>query len=148
MSPPEPPGPPSHFTFRSLTNDSTLSTSSDYTSASSIAASTPASSVVAHSPAAAYPPTSSARIEVDQSLSIENGDGLLRDRVSVTDPVSIEECFRCTVDGCTAAPFQTQYLLNSHMNVHSNDRPHFCTMKDCPRGPGGLGFKRKNEMIR
>ncbi|EXJ61222.1 uncharacterized protein A1O5_12014 [Cladophialophora psammophila CBS 110553] len=56
--------------------------------------------------------------------------------------------YKCTFEGCTAAPFHTQYLLNSHMNVHSNTRTHFCPIKDCPRGPGGLGFKRKNEMIR
>ncbi|KIW62703.1 hypothetical protein, variant 2 [Phialophora macrospora] len=54
----------------------------------------------------------------------------------------------CMFHGCTASPFQTQYLLNSHMNVHSNSRTHFCSVKGCPRGPGGQGFKRKNEMIR
>lgn len=54
----------------------------------------------------------------------------------------------CPWAGCTAPPFQTQYLLNSHTNVHSNQRPHFCPVKDCPRGPGGQGFKRKNEMVR
>ena len=54
----------------------------------------------------------------------------------------------CKVAGCTAPPFQTQYLLNSHANVHSSSRPHFCPIKDCPRSFGGKGFKRKNEMIR
>lgn len=56
--------------------------------------------------------------------------------------------YRCPHAGCKAAPFQTQYLLNSHMNVHSNTRTHFCPVRGCPRGPGGKGFKRKNEMIR
>ncbi|KAL7269557.1 hypothetical protein RUND412_007779, partial [Rhizina undulata] len=56
--------------------------------------------------------------------------------------------FRCEFPGCSALPFQTQYLLNSHANVHSNDRPHYCSVKNCPRGKGGKGFKRKNEMIR
>jgi hypothetical protein len=56
--------------------------------------------------------------------------------------------FKCDHPGCTAAPFQTQYLLNSHTNVHSSNRPHYCPVKDCPRGEGGKGFKRKNEMIR
>ncbi|KAL5052052.1 hypothetical protein BDW71DRAFT_202186 [Aspergillus fruticulosus] len=56
--------------------------------------------------------------------------------------------FRCSHPGCTAPPFQTQYLLNSHANVHSQDRPHFCPIEGCSRGPGGKGFKRKNEMIR
>ncbi|KKK12747.1 hypothetical protein ARAM_007724 [Aspergillus rambellii] len=56
--------------------------------------------------------------------------------------------FKCHHPGCTAPPFQTQYLLNSHANVHSQDRPHFCPIEGCSRGPGGKGFKRKNEMIR
>ncbi|KAL3457052.1 hypothetical protein BJX64DRAFT_27855 [Aspergillus heterothallicus] len=56
--------------------------------------------------------------------------------------------FKCDHPGCNAAPFQTQYLLNSHANVHSQDRPHFCPIEGCTRGPGGKGFKRKNEMIR
>jgi len=54
----------------------------------------------------------------------------------------------CKHPGCTAAPFQTQYLLNSHSNVHSSARPHFCPFPGCPRAEGGKGFKRKNEMIR
>jgi hypothetical protein len=41
-----------------------------------------------------------------------------------------------------------QYLLNSHANVHSSIRPHYCPVKGCPRSEGGKGFKRKNEMIR
>ncbi|KAH8655537.1 C2H2 type zinc finger domain-containing protein [Xylariales sp. PMI_506] len=56
--------------------------------------------------------------------------------------------FHCTFQGCTALPFQTQYLLNSHANVHSSARPHYCPVKGCPRAEGGKGFKRKNEMIR
>lgn len=56
--------------------------------------------------------------------------------------------FVCTFAGCNAHPFQTQYLLNSHANVHSSARPHYCPVKGCPRSEGGKGFKRKNEMIR
>ncbi|KAF3315904.1 hypothetical protein TWF173_003100 [Orbilia oligospora] len=56
--------------------------------------------------------------------------------------------FKCNKEGCTAAPFSTQYLLNSHANVHSEDRPHFCPVAGCSRAEGGKGFKRKNEMIR
>lgn len=77
--------------------------------------------------------------------------------------------FKCEFPGCTAAPFQTQYLLkyapppqsrvptndamlidrcSSHANVHSQVRPHYCPVKTCPRSEGGKGFKRKNEMIR
>ncbi|PHH72189.1 hypothetical protein CDD80_4718 [Ophiocordyceps camponoti-rufipedis] len=74
---------------------------------------------------------------------------------SVADPMSIDGItnpsggiYACTFSGCTAPPFQTQYLLNSHANVHSSARPHYCPVKGCPRSEGGKGFKRKNEMIR
>ena len=56
--------------------------------------------------------------------------------------------YKCDFPGCIAAAFGTQYLLNSHTNVHSSSRPHFCPVRGCNRGPGGMGFKRKNEMIR
>ncbi|KAK8212313.1 hypothetical protein IWZ00DRAFT_280277 [Phyllosticta capitalensis] len=56
--------------------------------------------------------------------------------------------FKCNYPGCTAPLFQTQYLLNSHANVHSQARPHYCPVPGCSRGEGGKGFKRKNEMIR
>jgi hypothetical protein len=56
--------------------------------------------------------------------------------------------YRCPFPNCSASAFQTQYLLNSHTTVHSSDRPHFCPQPGCPRGPGGQGFKRKNEMKR
>ncbi|PVH83786.1 hypothetical protein DL98DRAFT_652239 [Cadophora sp. DSE1049] len=61
---------------------------------------------------------------------------------------ALKEVFLCKYAGCTAPPFQTQYLLNSHSNVHSQNRPHYCLVKGCPRSEGGKGFKRKNEMIR
>jgi hypothetical protein len=84
-------------------------------------------------------------------------DGALTSRVlpppvgsglSQTIPSHATGSFKCDYPGCNAAPFQTQYLLNSHTNVHSSNRPHYCPVKDCPRGEGGKGFKRKNEMIR
>lgn len=56
--------------------------------------------------------------------------------------------YHCKVPGCNAPPFQTQYLLNSHANVHSSARPHYCPVPGCARGETGKGFKRKNEMIR
>lgn len=62
--------------------------------------------------------------------------------------MSIPASFHCDFEGCTAPPFQTQYLLSSHKNVHSSSRPHYCPVPDCPRSEGGKGFKRKNEMIR
>ncbi|KAI1875457.1 hypothetical protein JX265_004515 [Neoarthrinium moseri] len=64
----------------------------------------------------------------------------------VTNPQTGSFC--CTFPNCTAPPFQTQYLLNSHANVHSSSRPYFCPVPGCPRSEGGKGFKRKNEMIR
>ncbi|KAJ3518864.1 hypothetical protein NM208_g14352 [Fusarium decemcellulare] len=66
----------------------------------------------------------------------------------VTAPNSPTSGYFCNHPGCTAPPFQTQYLLNSHANVHSSARPHYCPVQGCPRGIGGKGFKRKNEMIR
>ncbi|KAF5612798.1 transcriptional regulator prz1 [Fusarium sp. NRRL 25303] len=75
----------------------------------------------------------------------------ITDRMSIdgiTHPQPLSGSYTCTVTGCNAAPFQTQYLLNSHMNVHSSIRPHYCPVKGCPRSEGGKGFKRKNEMIR
>ena len=65
-----------------------------------------------------------------------------------TDGPITSTAFKCTYADCTAPPFQTQYLLNSHANVHSSSRPHYCPVKTCPRSISGKGFKRKNEMIR
>ncbi|KAL2201198.1 hypothetical protein P885DRAFT_25321 [Corynascus similis CBS 632.67] len=82
-----------------------------------------------------------------QSVSPPAGSGL--DRMSI-DSMAIQTVgsYVCQVPGCNAPPFQTQYLLNSHANVHSSARPHYCPVPGCPRGEGGKGFKRKNEMIR
>ncbi|KAF8471863.1 hypothetical protein BDZ91DRAFT_653067 [Kalaharituber pfeilii] len=71
-----------------------------------------------------------------------------RNHVSRVNSDGSPGTFKCQFAGCTAAPFQTQYLLNSHANVHSQTRPHFCPVPGCPRGEKGRGFKRKNEMIR
>ncbi|KAI2626660.1 hypothetical protein GGR54DRAFT_629052 [Hypoxylon sp. NC1633] len=83
-----------------------------------------------------------------------SADGLTP-ATSITERMSIDNmtnpvvgAFVCNVPGCNAPPFQTQYLLNSHANVHSSARPHYCSVKGCPRSEGGKGFKRKNEMIR
>lgn len=85
----------------------------------------------------------------DPSGSAPNGIPAGIDRMSIdgiTNP--LVGGFQCTYPGCTAQPFQTQYLLNSHANVHSQNRPHYCPVKGCQRSEGGKGFKRKNEMIR
>jgi hypothetical protein len=71
----------------------------------------------------------------------------IADRMSI-DGLTSTGVYICPWANCNAAPFQTQYLLNSHANVHSSARPHFCPVKGCPRSEGGKGFKRKNEMIR
>ncbi|KAJ5905400.1 uncharacterized protein N7473_002316 [Penicillium subrubescens] len=71
-----------------------------------------------------------------------------RTPLSSTTRAEATGSYKCTHPGCTAAPFQTQYILNSHANIHSQDRPHFCPVDGCPRASGGKGFKRKNEMMR
>ena len=63
-------------------------------------------------------------------------------------PVTSTTVYRCTHPKCTAEPFQTQYLLNSHANVHSSSRPYYCPVPSCSRSIGGKGFKRKNEANR
>jgi hypothetical protein len=80
----------------------------------------------------------------DQSASGPTGIPASMD--GITDPEI--RGFKCTHPGCTAPLFQTQSLFNSHANVHSAHRPYYCPVKGCPRGKGGKGFKRKNEMIR
>ncbi|OBT62383.1 hypothetical protein VE03_08423 [Pseudogymnoascus sp. 23342-1-I1] len=85
----------------------------------------------------------------DPTGSTPNGIPAGIDRMSIdgiTNP--LVGGFQCNYSGCTAQPFQTQYLLNSHANVHSQNRPHYCPVKGCQRSEGGKGFKRKNEMIR
>jgi hypothetical protein len=65
------------------------------------------------------------------------------DRMKINEITNPAVGYRCHFKGCSAQPFQTQYLLNSHANVHSNTRPHYCPVPGC-----GKSFKRKNEMIR
>ena len=60
----------------------------------------------------------------------------------------LQGLYKCPHPGCHALPFATPYLLNSHRNVHSSDRPYHCQRDDCPRSKTGKGFKRKNEMLR
>ena len=112
--------------------------------------SAPASSPVDQSLVASYSNPTAANPEMrpdrpaGEVLSIESGS----QQADHSEVPFSTNSVRCTIEGCTAAPFKTQYLLNSHMNVHSDARPHFCPEQNCARGPGGLGFKRKNEMIR
>ncbi|EEP81855.1 predicted protein [Uncinocarpus reesii 1704] len=93
------------------------------------------------SPAAGYPtPVEPGKDEPEEPLPFNK-------RVKTSTPQNTGG-FKCDYPGCTAEPFQTQYLLNSHANVHSDNRPYYCPVKDCSRSKGRRGFKRKNEMIR
>jgi hypothetical protein len=80
----------------------------------------------------------------EQRLDLEDQRENARAEASASSTGS----FQCTFPDCDAPPFATQYLLNSHVNVHSRARAHYCLVSGCPRGPGGRGFKRKSEMIR
>ena len=178
MSPPTGvPSHPS-FYRNPLNRDGSTSTPSDYAITSTNgSSSTPASSITTQSPSS-YPtpttahsdtqlnsisqlsrhlslstPTSPAHDQTQYPCSSHSNSNThpslsSSDHSTNSDDYNTPGSFKCTIPGCTAIPFQTQYLLNSHMNVHSDTRPHFCPVKNCARGPGGQGFKRKNEMIR
>lgn len=108
----------------------------------------PFSNGIQHRPSAEYcsSTTTGETPSTDQSGSTPATSTSVAERMSIdgiTNPQYV-----CTFAGCNAPPFQTQYLLNSHANVHSSNRPHYCSVQGCPRGEGGKGFKRKNEMIR
>lgn len=136
--------------WRTLSQNSSNSNSSDPASGhSSHSASTPA--------ARQSPPHSTAtpqsQYQISEHDSNPDTDFMSSNEGGVqfdpnTQVMPGQQGYVCTFPNCSAAPFQTQYLLNSHQNVHSNQRPHFCPVEGCPRGPGGQGFKRKNEMIR
>ncbi|KAK3375819.1 hypothetical protein B0T24DRAFT_488979, partial [Lasiosphaeria ovina] len=89
-----------------------------------------------------YPSSSAEPPTSDPSTAI------ISERMSIEGLTSQSGSYVCNFDGCTAPPFQTQYLLNSHANVHSSARPHYCPVHGCARSEAGKGFKRKNEMIR
>lgn len=138
-SPPGYSGQPSHPSYwRRAPTEGSMSTPSTYEASTPASTSGPAS-------AQSYPTPN----VQDHRGSVEGSSTpqLLNGPLQANGPFT-SSTFKCTYAGCTAAPFQTQYLLNSHANVHSSNRPHFCPVADCPRGPGGKGFKRKNEMIR
>ncbi|KID69786.1 C2H2 type zinc finger domain-containing protein, partial [Metarhizium hybridum] len=103
-----------------------------------------------HRPNTEYVPSACGETpSTDQSALTPSTTTSVVDRMSIdgitNPPVGL---YACNFAGCTAQPFQTQYLLNSHANVHSSARPHYCPVQGCPRSEGGKGFKRKNEMIR
>jgi hypothetical protein len=65
-------------------------------------------------------------------------------RSAFPDSVSIKVSFLSAV----SLNVRLTLTRSSHANVHSQSRPHYCPVTGCPRGEGGKGFKRKNEMIR
>lgn len=151
-----PPRLPTHLAYyRTSGQETSNSTPSDQLSGvPSAGMSTPTSSYFGHSPAnsvntpAAIMPDAESRNMADNLSAISSTSSQVTDGSNQYNGNYGNGSFKCTFPGCNAPPFQTQYLLNSHANVHSNTRPHFCPVQGCPRGPGGQGFKRKNEMIR
>ncbi len=154
-------GPSSQFHWRGSNCESNPSTSSEYASSTSAATSTPASSIIIPSPAASGPSPLPTLLEQGMETTEEDSTIKVEPEVDAEDKIEPDPpptdssstrfasgSYKCNFQGCNTAPFQTQYLLNSHMNVHSNTRSHFCPVDGCPRGPGGQWFKRKNEMIR
>lgn len=103
-------------------------------------------SFIASPPGASHmPPTSNS----GQQQQIPTPASSTTDRRSIGNVTSPKTGkFVCKSSGCSAAPFQTKYLLNSHANVHSSLRPHYCAVRGCPRSEGGKGFKRKSELTR
>jgi len=132
--------------WRTLSQNSSNSTNSDHASGhGSNHASTPATRP--------SPSQSDLQYPISEHESLTDSDhtrigSLEQPDRQILPNLNAPHGYSCDFPGCTAPPFQTQYLLNSHTNVHSNQRPHFCPVDNCPRGPGGQGFKRKNEMIR
>ncbi|OAQ63779.1 zinc finger, c2H2 type domain-containing protein [Purpureocillium lilacinum] len=62
---------------------------------------------------------------------------------AASDTESLGTAFVCSFNGCTARPFGTQALLDSHAVVHSSTRPFHCSVKDCSRS-----FKRKIDLTK
>ncbi|KAL7787019.1 hypothetical protein V8C37DRAFT_412260 [Trichoderma ceciliae] len=138
-----PPISPSEAYQRSLPSPNSLPASSPY-------GLTPSGSM--HRSPAEYPNNASTNKTLQPGYAIASPTNMTS---SVADRMSIDGItnpqtgtYVCTFNNCTAPPFQTQYLLNSHANVHSSARPHYCPVQGCSRAEGGKGFKRKNEMIR
>jgi hypothetical protein len=100
-------------------------------------------------PSAEYSSSATETPNTDQDQSTSTPATSVAERMSIDGLTTSQSgAYVCNFAGCTASPFQTQYLLNSHANVHSSARPHYCSVQGCPRSEGGKGFKRKNEMIR
>lgn len=145
MSPPSMPTHRSYGWPHPPARDGSQSTTtpSEYTSNHS--QSTPSSAITNPSPVNSYSTPNSAHQRQDSEGTPHANGG---SPASNGNGTSATNSFKCVYPGCTSSSFQTQYLLNSHANVHSSSRPHFCPVAGCLRGPAGKGFKRKNEMIR
>ncbi|VTO88803.1 unnamed protein product [Fusarium graminearum] len=66
----------------------------------------------------------------------------------ISDTGSTPGSYSCAVPGCNATPFQNQYLLNAHMEIHQSARPYVCSFQGCPRSEVGKGYETMMEMIR
>lgn len=115
------------------------------TASTTTAGATPGSTNDGASP---HPTPSDRSATIPLPISPEESNHGALSPTSTSNPAGGPTLYKCTHPGCRAPPFQTPYLLNSHRNVHSSDRPYFCPRKDCPRSLPGKGFKRKNEMLR
>uniref|UniRef100_A0A0B7K9N9 Uncharacterized protein n=1 Tax=Bionectria ochroleuca TaxID=29856 RepID=A0A0B7K9N9_BIOOC len=87
-----------------------------------------------------YEATKKAQKELESNLCIDESSS------ESLNPTSASEQYVCLYSGCTALPFQTQYLLNAYIEVHNSTRPHDGPHIGYPRGEGGKGFKTKNDM--
>ena len=132
---------PAEFAMHSVSNKDVHL---PFVSASSTASTSTAGATPASTTNDSHPTPSDRSTTVPPPLSPE-----LNSNSTATTPTTAgPTLYKCTHPGCRAPPFQTPYLLNSHRNVHSSDRPYFCPRKDCSRSLPGQGFKRKNEMLR
>ncbi|KAL9617884.1 MAG: hypothetical protein Q9160_007372 [Pyrenula sp. 1 TL-2023] len=145
MSPPSFPSQPSQPSHPIYWRQPSKIEPPPYSTPSSGDAATPSTATLkGESPSRSYPTPN----DQDHRMNPDGESVQLVNGAYAPDGPLITTAFKCTHPGCTAPPFQTQYLLNSHANVHSDTRPHYCSVKGCPRSYGGKGFKRKNEMIR
>ncbi|RFU25884.1 hypothetical protein B7463_g10453, partial [Scytalidium lignicola] len=100
-----------------------------------------------YSHAGEYASNNTSTLSTDQSDSTPVSTGIDRMGIDgITNPQV--GSFQCTYPGCTAPTFQTQYLLNSHTNIHSTTRPWYCSVKGCRSGEGGSGFVTKFDLMR
>ncbi|CAI7595015.1 unnamed protein product [Penicillium crustosum] len=92
-------------------------------------------------------PSTSSTVSLSSQPSISNLSEPLEPMTVEASAGKENHGYKCTHPGCMASPFETQFLLTFHAEVHSQDRPHFCPSEGCACDQGGKGFKRTNEMM-